>query len=240
MAPETKPSSTVDAQVSDERYRYIGFDVYPKHVPPFWKSEQEQQQHLDHVRSGTGVSSLERENSLLHDESMTATDRIVLTIAGSLLAATTLLPWVSFRTIQGTDFSMSWGGALVSLSGGLGTAFAGGVAVGLSALLALIMLVGGPLVGLWIVFKVWGKTQTPDEYLTALRLPLKVGKTFLYAGVAIGLLSFLGGQIPGYGSWGLIDPGDGYGLGTLLSIVSYGPFSIMALGLVVGVKAGDL
>ena len=102
------------------------------------------------------------------------------------------------------------------------------------------MLIGAPLVGLWIIATVWMKSKTAEGYLLRLRLPLKIGYTFLYAGLAIFILSFIGGHIPGFQSWGMIDPGEKYGIGTLLSIASFGPYVIMAMGMVAGVKSGEL
>jgi len=223
-----------------ERFRYIGFEVFPKHIPRFWKSDVEAREYLDRVSVGAGESSLVRDFSLLQQEAMGRVDRIVLTITGILLLATMVMPWAGYTTAARTEFSLSWPGALGTLLGGLGTAFGGGLWVGLSALLALALLLGSPLLGIWILVALFNKTPTPEAYQARLRRPLLLGHLLWGAGAAIMILAFAGGQIPGYASWGLIDPGEKYGIAALLTVVSYGPLVAMALGLVAGVKSGDL
>lgn len=240
MTAESAPSRTPQEPPADERFRYIGFGVYPKRIPRFWRSDAEEREMVDRIHLGETVASLERDNSLLHDEAMTLVDRVILTVTGALMAATTLMPWVQYRTIQGTDFGLSWGAALGTLFGGFSTAFDGGIAVGVSAILALILLIGGPLIGLWILTAVWMGAKSPEAYQLRLRQPLKVGYALLFGGMAIGILAFVGGHIPGYETWQLIDPGEKYGFGAFVTVTSFGPYVIMAMGLVAGVKSGDL
>jgi len=242
MATETtasaKPKPTQPTE--DERFRFIGFGVFPKRASKFWKSESEQKQYEQKVKTGIGSAVMRREDSLLSQEVMTMVDRVVLTVVGLILIATAMMPWVGYRTAQGSDFSLFWGAVLGVLAGNIGTAFAGGFAVGVSAILALIMLIGAPLIGIWVIASVWMKSKTPEAYLMRLRLPLKIGYAFFYAGLAIFILSFIGGHIPGFQSWNLIEPGEKYGIGTLLSIMSFGPYVVMAMGMVAGVKSGEL
>jgi hypothetical protein len=233
-----KPASPPPS--ADDRFRYIGFGVYPKKAPKFWRTDAEEKSFLDRVRDKVGRGLAEREFSTLHEEVITLTDRVVLTIAALVMVGSTLIPWVQFRTNLGTDFSLSWGAALGTLLGGFGTAFAGGIAVGISAICALVLLFGGPILGLWILAVLWMKAKTPEAYQVRLRRPLKLGYLFLYSALALAILSFIGGHIPGFASWGMIDPGEKYGFGTLLTLMSYGPFVLVAMGMVTGVKSGEL
>lgn len=233
-APAPKPPS------EDDRYRYIGFGVYPKRTPKFWKSDAEERHFLERVRAAAGSLITDRDFSFLHAEVMTMVDRVVLTLSALVMIGTILMPWVQYRTMAGTDFSLSWGAALGTLFGGFSTAFAGGVAVGLSALCAVAMMIIGPILGIWILAVLWTKAKTPEAFLLRLRQPLKLGYLFLYLGAAIAILSFVGGRIPGFETWGLIDPGEKYGFGTLLTLASFGPYVLVAMGVVAGVKSGDL
>ncbi|HUU44685.1 MAG TPA: hypothetical protein VM118_03040 [Acidobacteriota bacterium] len=224
----------------DDRYRYIGFGVYPKGAPKFWKSDAEEQRFLERIRAAAGTMIAERDFSFLHAEVMTMIDRVVLTLTALIMIGTALMPWVQFRTIAGTDFSLYWGAALGTLFGGLSTAFASGLAVGLSALCAILMMIGGPILGLWILAVLWTKAKTPDAFLLRLRRPIKLGYVFLYLGAAVAILAFVGGRIPGFETWGLIDPGEKYGFGTLTTLASFGPYVLVAMGVVAAVKSGDL
>ena len=225
---------------TDDRFRYIGFGVYPKHVPRFWKSDAEQQEFAHRIKVGVGGSTLERDFSLITQEAMTRIDRAVVMAAGIILVLTAVLPWVQFATRNGGQVSLLWPSALRTLLGGLGTAFGGGLGVGLSALLGLVTLLGSPVLGVWLLVSCRTKAKTPEAYLVRLRRPLSLGYVLFFSGFAIMVLALLGGQIPGIESWGLKNPGEGYGIGTLVTVVSYGFYVAMAMGLVTGVKSGDL
>jgi len=239
---EQAPSNPREHQSPPEevRYRYIGFDVYPKRIGRFWKSDAEADAYKKKVKLGSGVSSLDRDFSLLHDVALAKADKSVLTVLGLVMLLSVALPWVRFRTATGGSFSLSWPGALGALLGGIGTAFAGGFTVGLSAILGLLLTVASPLLGAWILAVLWMKAPSDDAHQARLRKPLLCGYAVFFAGLLVFLLALAGGQIPGFSSWGLIDPGESYGLGALLTLLSYGPYAAIGAGLVAGVKSGDL
>jgi len=226
--------------LEEVRFRYIGFDVYPKRVPRFWRSETEAAGYRKEAQVGSGISSLDRDFSLLHDVAMGRADRFILTVVGAVMLLTVAMPWVHFRAFGGSDFSLSWPGTLGTLLGGIGTAFGGGLTVGLSAILGLFMIIATPLLGAWILAMLWMKAPSDDIYQARLRKPLRFGYPVFFAGLVIALLSLAGGQIPGYSTWRMVDPGDSYGLGGLLTLLSYGPYAAIGAGLVAGVKSGDL
>ncbi len=240
MAETAKSSQAGDNYTPEERYRYIGFDVFPKGKTSFWKSESEAKEYTSKVVSGIGESVLHREFSLLEDEAMGKADKWVLTAGGATLLLTLVLPWVSFRTATGAEFSMSWPSALGTLISSLGTAFAGGIGIGLSSLLALLFMIGAPVVGAWTLAMVWRKAKSAEAYQLGLRTPLKVGYILFFSGLAVFVLAFFGGHIPGFESWGLIDPPEHYGIGALLSILSAGPYVALGMAVVCAVKSGDL
>lgn len=225
---------------SDVRFRYIGFGIYPKRIPKFWKSDAEADEYAKRIKLGEGLTTEGRDFSLLHVVPVSKADKIVITIVSVVMLATLVMPWVHFRTMAATDVSMGWGGALGTLMGGLGTAFAGGFWVGLSAILGLIVMIGTPLLGLWNLVSLWTKAKTEEAFLLRLRRPLNLGYIIFFCGLITGIASLFGGHIPGYESWGLIDPGEGYGIMTLLAVLSYGFYISMAMGLVAGVKSSDL
>ena len=234
---DPKPVAVPDP---DERYRYIGFGIYPKKPQKFWKSEQEAAEVAKRVTLHRDGITFERDFSLLQVIPVSQADKIIITIVSVMLLAVMAMPWVEFRTMNATDFSLLWPQALGTLMGGLGTAFAGGLAVGISAILGLVLLIGGPIVGVWSLVALWTKAKGEEAFLKRLRLPLSLGYYLFFSLFAVVVLSFVGGTIPGYASWGLIDPGESYGIGALLTVLSYGPYLTAALGLVAGVKSSDL
>lgn len=224
----------------DDRFRYIGFGIYPKKAPRFWKTTQEEAEFTRKVDLETPMSLFDRDFSLLHMIPISHVDKIIITLVSLVLIGTVAMPWVHFRTINGTDFGMSWMGALSALSGNLGTAFSGGIWVGITALLGLLIMIGAPVIGIWSLVALWTKAKSEDAFFTRLRLPLSLGYVLFFACFLGFILAFAGGQIPGYERWGLIDPGESYGFMALVTVVSYGAYVAAALGLVAGVKSGDL
>ena len=239
MAKTEAPVSDTGGEAPD-RFRYIGFEVFPKRIPKFWKSDEEERQYSGRVKLGAAESSLDRDSSLLKQEALGRIDRWALMGIGILMVATLVMPWVHYKAVGGGAVSMGWLGALGTLLGGLGNAFGGGFNIGLSALLALVVMLGGPALGVWILTALWGKATSADAYQARLRRPLRLGYIVFFAGVFVWLLALPGGSIPGYESWGLMNPGEGYGLGTLAAIVSFGAWVAIGLGWVAAVKAGDL
>jgi hypothetical protein len=104
----------------------------------------------------------------------------------------------------------------------------------------LAILIGSPLLGAWILASLWMKAKSDEVFLKRLRMPLNLGYILFFCGLTGAFVSLFGGHIPGYASWGLIHPGEGYGIMTLVSTMSYGVYAAVAMGLVAGVKSGDL
>ena len=238
--PPAKNTPKAASADTDLRFRYIGFGIYPKRIPRFWKSDAEAEEYAKRINLGKGFTTEGRDFSLLHVIPVSKADRIVVTIVAIVLVATLVIPWVSFRTASGSDFSLTWVGALGTLMGGLSNAFAGGFWVGLSAILGLVLLLGAPLIGAWVLASLWMKAKTDEEFLKRLRRPLNLGYVLFFSGLIAAILSLFGGDIPGYASWGMTNPGERYGVMTLVSVLSYAPYAAIAMGLVAGVKSADL
>lgn len=240
MAQATNPQDAGDGVKPEDRYKYIGFGVYPEKSATFWKSDSEAQQYAAKLKTGLGEAVLHREFSLLETATMGKADQWVLTVAGAVMVLTVAMPWVAFRTTAATDFSLSWPSALGVLLGGIGTAFGAGIGVGLSAVLGLIVAIGAPLLGAWTLAMVWRKAKSAEDYYLGLRLPLKLSYWVFFAGLAAIICSFFGGQVAGFESWGLIDPPESYGISALLRVLSFGPYVALGMSLVCAVKSGDL
>lgn len=240
MAQVPNAKSSDDGVKPEDRYRYIGFQVFPEKTETFWKSDAEAQQFATKVRAGVGESVLHREFSLLETATMGKADKWVLTLSSAVMLLTVALPWVAYRTMAATDFSLSWPSAVGLLMGSFGTAFSAGIGVGLSALMGLIVILGAPILGAWTLAMVWKKAKSAEAYYLGLRLPLKLSYLIFFAGLTGIAFSFFGGQLAGFESWGLIDPPEAYGISALFRVLSFGPYVALGVSLVCAVKSGDL
>src|SRR5262245_41970544 len=100
--PESRSSSDGDKGSSEERFRYIGFNVFPSKVPEFWKDEAERKAHLDKVQEAHGkFVPLSRSNSLVAARAISGTERWMLTVTSALMAISPFLPW--FRFTRGSE-----------------------------------------------------------------------------------------------------------------------------------------
>lgn len=240
MAQASNSPNPPEGVKPEERYKYIGFGVYPEKSATFWKSDAEAQQYASQIKAGLGEAVLHREFSLLETATMGKADKWVLTVASAVMLLTVAMPWVAYRTIDATDFSLSWPSALGVLLGHIGTAFGAGIGVGLSAILGLVVAIGAPLLGAWTLAMVWKKAKSAEAYYLGLRLPLKLSYWVFFAGLAAITFAFFGGDLAGFESWGLIDPPESYGISALLRVLSFGPYVALGMSLVCAVKSGDL
>lgn len=240
MAQAANTQDSGEGIKPEDRFRYIGFQVFPSKPGSFWKSDAEAQQYAAKVKTGLGESVLHRDFSLLETQPMSRADRWVLTLVGVFMILSVAIPWISFRRTDATDFTLSWPSALGTLLGGIGTAFSSGIGVGLSALLALVVMIATPVLGAWVLAMVWRKAKTPEDYFLGLRTPLKLSYWIFFASLAVIFLAFFGGDIPGFASWGMIDPPEHYGISALLRMLSFGPYLALGMSLVCAVKSGDL
>ena len=94
---DQKPGKKTEEKVTEEtRYKYIGFDVYPKKPKKFWKSEEEKTKLLDEVKKKVSRTAVEeRDHSLVRATVFTRVDRLVLTVASLALTISLVLPWFS-------------------------------------------------------------------------------------------------------------------------------------------------
>jgi len=134
MAEENKKNEKEDEISEDLRYKYIGFDIFPKKAKGFWKDEEEKRKHLKKVKEERSQAALlDRDHSLVKVSAFSKTDKIVVSIASFLLAICLFLPWFSLR-----------GENLHSTYTGLGFIFKLGTLFGYAPL-------GGFLLGLFLV-----------------------------------------------------------------------------------------
>jgi hypothetical protein len=92
--PDEKDKKGVDQKVSEsQRFRYIGFEVFPGKPKDLFKSEQEKSKLVETVVAKRSKGDIIREECTLLEERVSTRDRFVLAFAGLLILAALFVPW---------------------------------------------------------------------------------------------------------------------------------------------------
>jgi len=238
--PSGPQATDADAQ-AEERFRYIGFNVFPKGIQEFWKNDGEKQAHLAHVReSGGKFVPLSRSNSIVAAGSLSKAERLMLTLTSLLMAVSPLLPWFSFtrgeQKFYYSGLSVLFHLGVVREYLGLGP---GLLTAALFLLLALMLLSAGFGVAT-LAFLYAGNKDSSEAYLLRLHKIM----TWHYLPI-LGWMVFFGMASPAtplpYGpSLGLAEVGDRLNIGTLAAASSVGLWIPFAALWVNAIKGNDL
>lgn len=87
-----EPAPTI---TDDQRFKFIGFEVYPGKPKDLFRSDAEREKLVEAVREKRQRGEVTRDECTLFEERVSWTDRIVLTIASVLIVATLFIPWFS-------------------------------------------------------------------------------------------------------------------------------------------------
>lgn len=237
---DERPKSGGESSPED-RYRYIGFNVFPAKAPEFWKSEEERKTHLEKVRETHGrFVPLTRSNSLVAARAISGFERWTLICTSLLMAISPLLPWFSFT--RGTE-TLSYSGISVLMHAG---SVHGYLALGPGLLstsfymLLALMLVSSALGIAALVFLFSGGAGASENYLTRLHKImtwhyLPILGWFVFFGMAM-----LPTTLPYGQSLGLAEVGNEYGMGALTAASSAGLWIPVGALWVNAIKGNDL
>jgi len=78
-----------------ERFRYIGFDVFPGKPKDLFKNDAEKDQYVKGVRNKRAGDHTMRDKCTLLEERVSTQERVVLTVASFVMFAALFLPWYS-------------------------------------------------------------------------------------------------------------------------------------------------
>ncbi len=228
-------------RVSEEmRFKYIGFDVYPKRPKKFWKNEEEKKRYLEETEKRRSESVLEeREHSLVRVEVFSRVDRLVLTIASLVLTISLILPWFSIRgeyfhsQIIGLGFFLKLGTLFgyAPLSGPLFSVF-----VVLVALTILFSFLAG-LISLLAIHK---KHADMESYLTNLKKKLKLNFIPLVLWAALIVISTMGMPTPFADALKVGGFGDSFTVINFFALSSFGVWLSLPSVIINCVKISDL
>ena len=159
------PAHTNGSDNAEERYRYIGFEIFPRRFREFWSSDAEQKQYVEHVKEAHGkFVPLSRSNSIVAAQSMSMFERVVLTISSALLVIAPLLPWFSFS--RGDERFVYSGYVLLLKAGTVLEYFSLGPGLLSTAFILLLsLMILSALVGAATLFFLYTGRSDPDNYL---------------------------------------------------------------------------
>lgn len=93
MADEVKKKDTVRHISEDERFKFIGFEVYPGKPKDLFKSDAERAKLVEAVQEKRKKGDVTRDECTLFDERVSFSDRLVLTIASVAIILALFFPW---------------------------------------------------------------------------------------------------------------------------------------------------
>ena len=238
---DQKQNKETEVRVPEEtRYKYIGFDVYPRKPKRFWKSEEEKRKQLEETKKKRAGSVLEeRDHSLVRAAVFSRVDRLVLTITSFLLTVSLVLPWFSLRgetfhtQVIGVGFFLKMGTLFgyAPLSGPLFSVF-----VILVALTILFSFIAG-LISLLAIHK---KHSDVESHLTNLKKRLQLNWIPLVLWVALIVISTIGMSTPFADALKIEGFGDSFTVINFFALSSFGVWLSLPSLIINCVKISDL
>ena len=99
MAEKEKKAGGVTPRVSeDQRFSYIGFEVFPGKPKDLFKNDAERDRLVKAAKERREKGDITRERNTLMEERLSGGERIVLTIACLVIVGSLFLPWFSAYT----------------------------------------------------------------------------------------------------------------------------------------------
>ncbi len=216
------------------RYRYIGFEVFPKEKKPFFSSEEEKKRYLTHLEEKK--SEEEREFSLLFVSSFNKVERAIIFIAALALVASPVLPWFFLPTPRGNEMFLGFS-LLATLVDEMGPLFGISPLTAVGAGLVLLNLVLAPLGGVLLFLALFSKGSDPaNPYRRTKKL---LGLHFI---PLIGYLLIFGLSTAGFTAPGSSLPifREGFDIFGLFSCAGWGFWAVFVAHLLAAVKSADL
>jgi hypothetical protein len=239
-SPQEKDSEVPEA-TAEERFRYIGFEVFPRRVREFWKSDSERAEHLGKVREKGGkFTPLSRDNSIVAVGELSLAERLVLTFSSVLLIVAPFLPWFTFSR-GGERFSYS-GLRMVTEAGTVMNFFSLGPGLLTTSFLLLVaLMVLGVVFGVaTLVFLYTGRQINSEAYVIRLRRILALHYIPIVGWVVFFSITAAPTVIPFAASLGLNEVEDSLNIASLATSSSFGLWVPFAVLWVNAIKGNDL
>lgn len=203
----------------NERYRYIGFEVFSDKPQSFWKNDEERKSFIQQFKAELG--SIYR-NSVVYASVISRVDRIFITVASVMMILAPFLPWFRVKTLYGSESFLGITG-LFSMGGfWFYVSKMGGMVVPLSIYLLALLSFLSLALGVWTLLTVYGKAPSEEIYLAKLKKILRLNMIPLAVFLVIILLGLVGQRIPFGPYLGIQDLGGHYSIVTLIQFSSVG------------------
>lgn len=223
--------------IEETRFRYIGYDVYPKKVSKFWKDNQEEKEYLERAKERKGAS-IERDHSVVFVSTFSKVDRTIMMISSILLIIGFFLPWFSLN-LEDKVIGYSPFGYIGKLSLILGYSHWSGPLLAIFALLMLLfMIVSLVYAVLSLVFIL--KKGEGEKYHHKLKRILQLGFIPIVLWLVLAVISMFGIKTPFLSGSGIRQLGESFNLITFLSLSGYGMWVVLCCLIVNSFKSNDL
>lgn len=241
MAEENKKNEKEEKISEDLRYKYIGFDIFPKVAKDFWKSEEEKRRYLEKVKKEKSQAALsDRDHSLVKVSVFSKTDRIVVSIASFLLAISLFIPWFSLRgeNMHSTYIGL---GFIFKLGTLFGYAPLGGFLLGLFLVLLLLTILSSFGAGVLNLVSIYRKHNEQETYLSNLKKTLKLNLIPLCLWMILIIIAIIGIPTPFAGVLSGVEAlGDDFNVINFLALSSYGMWFCLPCLIINSIKISDL
>lgn len=211
-----------EPQKTEERYRYIGFDVYPAKVERVFKDPAEENLYLEKIKQKEkNLPGFERDFSLVYIPAFTGTDKLILTVFSFSLTASFFLPWVSF-TQMGTKFSFSALTALLNLGKISDFLALGGIPAIIILILTALFMISSLVLGMVNLLALFSKAREPERYWRKLKRLAKLGYLPVLIWSAVLVISLGGFRTPVWDLLGIPQLGEKFNIFNLIQVSHLG------------------
>jgi hypothetical protein len=240
MADQSQSKKEKEDATEEIRFKYIGFDVYPKKPKRFWKNEEEKERYLTKARQkGIGSALEESEHSLVQAVAFSKIDRVVLTLASLLMTVGFFLPWFSL-TGEYYNFRVIGLGYFLKLGDLFGYAGLSGPMFSIFVILVGLVIICSFVCGVLSLVGLYKKQPDDEKYLAGLKKMLKLNLIPLALWVALIVISTIGFSTPFADALKVNGFGDGFTVVNFFMLSSYGMWLSLPSVIINCVKIGDL
>ncbi len=204
---------------ADDRYRYIGFEVFGSKTDPFWRNEDERKSYVEGLKQQIGAVY---RNSVVYSNVVTKIDRIFIIIASVMMVIAPFLTWMKATTLYGpVGFTGITG---VFSMGGFWfyVEKVGGWVIPVTVYLLAAMAVMSLVLGVMVLMALFRKAPSEDVYVQKLKSVLRLNAIPFVVFLLVILISLIGQRIPFGQHLGINEIDSRYSVVTLIQLSSFG------------------
>jgi hypothetical protein len=240
MEDKNKSQKNEERVPEEIRFKYIGFDVYPKKPKRFWRSDEEKRKQLEEIKKKGSRSALEdKDYSLVRAAVFSKVDRLILTITSLILTVSIVLPWFSLRG-EGFNSLILGVGFFLKLGMLFGYAPLSGPLFSILVILVGLTIIFSFVAGLLSLLAMYRKYDQMESYLSNLKKNLRLNFIPLILWVVLIVILVVGMSTPFAGIFGVDGLGDGFTVVNFFLLSSYGIWLSLPSVIINCVKVSDL